>query len=212
MQQKKGLFITLEGVEGVGKSTAVRHIVELFHQRKKEILVTREPGGTEIAETIRQVLLRPHEEMMVADTELLLIFAGRAQHIANVIQPNLLAGKHVLSDRFTDATYAYQGGGRGVALSRIKAIEDWVQKGLKPDLTLLLDAPIEVGLNRIAVRGKKDRIEQEAIEFFERVRETYLHLAALEPNRIRIVDATGTQEEVNIKLEEIIDSLGEAIE
>lgn len=195
-RKEKGLFITIEGIEGVGKSSAVQCLREYFQVHQVSPIFTREPGGTEIAEAIRQILLHKHEELMSCDTELLLMFAGRAQHIAKTILPALQAGKVVVSDRFTDATYAYQGGGRGIAEERIKILEQWVQGDLQPDLTLLLDAPIELGLQRISVRGQRDRIEQEQIEFFHRVRAAYLLRAKQFPERFKIIDATKPISEV----------------
>jgi dTMP kinase len=204
IRNKRGLFITIEGIEGVGKSTAIKFLTHHFQHQGFSVVVTREPGGTEIAEEIRQLVLKQHPESMVTDTELLLMFASRAQHIAKIIQPALQTGRVVLSDRFTDATYAYQGGGRGVSSERIALLENWVQGGLQPDLTLLLDAPIEIGLKRIFSRGAKDRIEQEKIEFFNRVRRSYLERAKQYPDRFKVVDATCSQEEVERRIEEII--------
>lgn len=196
MANQQGIFITIEGVEGVGKSTAIHYIVRSLQELGQEVIVTREPGGTEIAEEIRQVLLQHHHEKMASDTELLLMFASRAQHLASIIMPNLVKGITVVSDRFTDATYAYQGGGRGVDIARIQILEAWVQGHLQPDFTLLLDAPIEVGIERILSRGPKDRIEQETIDFFHRVRQSYLDRARQYPYRFRMVDATLPLDEV----------------
>lgn len=189
-QRQKGIFITIEGGEGVGKSSALECLQDYLRVNTVPSVFTREPGGTEIAEAIRQTLLQPHVETMSADTELLLMFASRAQHIASVIQPGLDQGKVVISDRFTDATYAYQGGGRGISIERIAALEKFVQGNLQPDLTLLLDAPIEVGLERISSRGFKDRIEQEQFSFFQNVRNSYLERAKQFPERFHIIDAT----------------------
>lgn len=199
-------FITIEGIEGVGKTTAIRFIQELFEFFELNYVMTREPGGTEIAEAIRQLILSHHVEHMSPDTELLLMFASRAQHIEKVIKPNLMAGKIVLSDRFTDATYAYQGGGRGLPEKRIAELEQWVQNGLKPDLTLLLDAPIEIGLKRMLSRGAKDRIEQEKIDFFHRVRACYLERAERFPDRFKVVDATQSLEMVQAQLRDALTS------
>ncbi|MBA2654849.1 MAG: dTMP kinase [Gammaproteobacteria bacterium] len=196
----KSIFITLEGIEGVGKSTALQFLEKFFQEQNLDYVLTREPGGTEIAESIRQLILEHHTESMASDTELLLMFASRAQHIAKVIKPALAASKIVLSDRFTDATYAYQGGGRGISFDRIATLESWVQGHLQPDLTILLDAPIEVGLNRILSRGAKDRIEQEKIEFFHRVREAYLQRAEQFGARFKIIDATQTIAKVQAEL------------
>ncbi len=182
-------FITIEGIEGLGKSTITEYLQVLLAQQNIDFVLTREPGGTLIAEEIRQVLLTHHEEKMSSDTELLLMFAGRAQNIAQVILPALKRGQWVLSDRFTDASYAYQGGGRGISTQRIRQLEQWVQGDLQPDLTLLLDAPVEVGLQRLQSRGAKDRIELEGIAFFERTRAMYLQQAKKDPQRFCIIDA-----------------------
>lgn len=189
-KKKLGWFITLEGVEGTGKSSAIDFIKQQLPTLGWDAVVTREPGGTPIAESIRHVLLHAQGEVMANDTELLLMFAGRAQHLAQVIRPALEKGQVVISDRFTDATYAYQGGGRGISKERIAILENWVQGGLEPNLTLLLDAPLEVCLSRILTRGMKDRIEQEQLDFFERVRTVYLQRAELFPNRFKVIDTT----------------------
>lgn len=206
-KSKKGFFITIEGVEGVGKSTAIHFLKQHFLNLNIDYIVTREPGGTEIAEEIRQVLLHKHNEKMCADTELLLMFASRAQHLDQVVKPALSAGKVVLSDRFTDATYAYQGGGRGINSDRIAILEEWVQGQLQPDLTILLDAPVEVGLKRIASRGVKDRIEHEQMEFFQKVREAYLGRASQHPERFKIIDATQSLTTVQEMLCQILEKL-----
>ena len=186
---KRGLFITLEGGEGAGKSTSLAFVREFLEQAGRRVLVTREPGGTPLCEKIRELLLHGRDSMDV-DTELLLMFAARAEHLARVIRPTLAEGACVVCDRFTDATYAYQGGGRGVPEARIRILEDWVQQGLRPDLTLLLDIPVEQGLGRAGQRSAPDRFEREKIDFFERVRNRYLAAAASEPQRIRVIDAT----------------------
>lgn len=173
-----GLFVTLEGPEGAGKSTNRDYLAERLRERGIEVQLTREPGGTPLAERIRELLLAPSDEPMAADTELLLMFAARAQHIAGVIRPALARGAVVLCDRFTDATYAYQGGGRGLPEARIAALESFVQGDLRPDLTLVFDLPVEIGLARAAARGRLDRFEQEDRRFFEAVRQTYLQRAA----------------------------------
>lgn len=201
---RKGLFITVEGVEGAGKTTAVRFLETYFNTLQFKFILTREPGGTEIAEQIRRVLLSHHQENMAADTELLLMFASRAQHIAQVILPALENGCMVISDRFTDATYAYQGGGRGLDATRIAILEQWVQKDLQPDLTLLLDVPIEIGMSRIQSRGAKDRIEHEKLQFFHRVRDIYLQRAAQYPQRFKVIDATQPCTSVQTQLKNII--------
>lgn len=184
-----GLFITLEGPEGAGKSTNREYLAERLRERGIEVVLSREPGGTPLAERIRELLLAPSEEPMDSDTELLLVFAARAQHLAQVIRPALARGAVVLCDRFTDATYAYQGGGRGLGEVRIAELERFVQGELRPDLTLVFDLPVEVGLSRAAARGRLDRFEQEERGFFEAVRRTYLQRAAAAPTRYRVLDA-----------------------
>ena len=187
---EKGLFITLEGGEGAGKSTQLAYVQQCLEKAGKRVLVTREPGGTELGEQIRALLLDHRQTAMDSDTELLLMFAARAQHLAERIRPALAAGDWVLCDRFTDATYAYQGGGRGIDTQRIAVLEDWVQGKLRPDLTLLLDLPVEVGLSRAGERGDLDRFEREQQAFFQRVRQAYRDRAAAEPQRYRVIDAS----------------------
>jgi dTMP kinase len=189
MATKPGLFITLEGGEGAGKSTNLIYIKQKLEAAGKKVQVTREPGGTKLGEGIRELLLDPNFTGMNSDTELLLMFAARAEHINKVIRPALQAGNYVLCDRFTDATYAYQGGGRGIDIKRIQVLEDFVQGDFRPDVTLLFDLPIEIGLERAGKRGMLDRFEQEQQEFFDKVRQTYLQRAEAEPDRFRIVDA-----------------------
>ena len=186
----KARFITVEGTEGVGKSSNIAVIKEQIETAGFEVIQTREPGGTALAEQIRELLLRPVTEKMAVDTELLLMFAARAQHINNLILPALAQGKWVLSDRFTDATYAYQGHGRGVSLERIAQLEQFVQGSLRADLTILLDAPVEVGLARASARGELDRIEQEKRCFFEKVRAGYHQQVANDPERFAVIDAS----------------------
>lgn len=185
----KGRFITVEGVEGAGKSTIVNFIHEQLLANDIPCVVTREPGGTPIAEEIRQILLNKHDEMMCPDTEVLLMFAGRAQHISQVILPALQRGQWVISDRFTDASFAYQGGGRGVSLAHIRELAAWVQGDLQPDCTVLMDLPIDVAFSRLNSRGAMDRIESEGVAFFERVRDRYLIRARKYPERFRVVNA-----------------------
>ena len=192
----KNAFISVEGNEGVGKSTVMHYLKKLLEKNNCSYVATREPGGTEIAEKIRQLILDHHEEPMADDTELLLLFAGRAQHIKKLILPALELGLWVVSDRFTDASFAYQGGARGIAMDRIEALAHWVQGDLWPSLTLLLDAPVDVAMQRVSKRGNKDRIELEKTDFFERVRQTYLSLAKKNPNRFIVVDASQNQEKV----------------
>lgn len=199
----RGLFITVEGGEGAGKSTQLAAIENWFKERRREVVVTREPGGTATGERIRAILLDSREQMS-AETETLLMFAARAEHLATVIRPALAADKVVVCDRFTDATYAYQGGGRGLPTERIAQLEQWVQGELRPDLTLLLDVPVPVGLSRAQNRGEPDRFEAEQHAFFERVREAYLAAARREPERIRVIDASRSAAEVT---RAIIDAL-----
>lgn len=190
----RGRFITIEGGEGVGKTTQIGNLAKLVRDAGFEVVVTREPGGTALAERIRKVLLEPAEDPMPATCELLLMFAARSAHLTNRILPALDRGTWVLCDRFTDATYAYQGGGRGVPREMIGMLETIVQGELRPDLTLLFDAPVDVALKRAHARNAgqdADRFEREHREFFERVRAAYLELARAEPQRIRVIDATG---------------------
>lgn len=194
----KSPFITVEGIEGAGKSTVIQSIQRWLIQNNIPHLLTREPGGTEIAEAIRGLLLlKNYEEKMCADTELLLMFASRAQHLAQLIVPALARGEWVVCDRFTDATYAYQGGGRGIPHERIAEIEAWVQGTLRPSRVILLDLPPELGMQRILQRkSSTDRIEQEKLSFFERAREAYLTRAKLSPHTYSIIDASQSVEKV----------------
>lgn len=187
---KRGLFITLEGPEGAGKTTNREFLAEQLRAAGHELVLTREPGGTGLAEKIRGLLLDNHAEPMATDTELLLMFAARAQHLQQLIRPALAAGKIVLCDRFTDATYAYQGGGRGLDQQRIATLEQFVQGDLRPDLTLLFDLPVEVGMARARERGRLDRFESEHEQFFQAVRSNYLQRAAQFPQRFRLIDAS----------------------
>lgn len=186
---ERGRFITLEGTEGVGKSTHLRFIENWLMDRGREVVVTREPGGTRAGEAIRSVLLGVDDQALSDQAELLLLFAARAEHLDKLIRPALERGSWVLCDRFTDATYAYQGGGRGMEERRIEYLEHWIQRGLKPDLTFLLDAPVEIGIARARKRGVPDRIETESLDFFERIRNAYLKLAHRFTDRIRVIDA-----------------------
>lgn len=186
----RGRFITLEGIEGVGKSSHVAAVVETLATHGHEAVATREPGGSPFADRIRSLLIDPYGDAPSADTELLLVFAARADHLARRIRPALETGQWVVCDRFTDATYAYQGGGRGIAAERIAVLEDWAQGDFRPDRTILLDAPVEQALERARGRGPADRFERETTEFFERVRSVYLERARREPGRFRVIDAS----------------------
>lgn len=195
------MFITFEGTEGVGKSTQLELLAAALADAGHEVLRTREPGGTPAGEAIREILLHRNATPLGEDAELLLMFAARAQHLADVVRPALATGKVVLCDRFTDATYAYQGGGRGIAPGRIAQLEQWVQGDLRPDLTLLLDAPVATGMGRAHGRGAgADRFEREQSAFFERVRATYLGIAAREPGRVVVVDATAAIDIVHAEI------------
>jgi dTMP kinase len=203
----QGKFITVEGSEGVGKSSNLAFIEDYLRNAGINIVRTREPGGTALGESVRELLLDARQTAMCDDTELLLMFAARAQHLAEVIRPALEAGQWVLCDRFTDATYAYQGGGRGVPMDRIRVLEDWVQGELRPDHTLLLDMPVAAGLERAGARSEPDRFEQEQHAFFERVRETYLARAKEEPGRIHIIDASPMLDEVQADIAAVLQQI-----
>lgn len=196
----RGKFLTIEGVEGVGKTTNIQFIKDWLSLNKIPYLTSREPGGTPIAEEIRQVLLTPRDEIVCDKTELLLMFAARAQHIEQVIVPELDKGNWVLCDRFTDATYAYQGAGRSMDSQIISDLESMIQGKLRPDLTLILDIPPQEGLKRANKRGALDRFEQEKIEFFERVRESYQIIAKRDPERCVVIDASQTLENVQASI------------
>lgn len=200
----KGRFITLEGVEGVGKSSNLAHIKAHLEANGLRVIETREPGGTEMAEEIRALLLTPRSESVSEMAELLLMFAARAQHLYALIQPALDAGHWVLCDRFTDATFAYQGGGRGVPMEWIATLESMVQQTLRPDLTFLLDLPVEIGLDRARKRSDFDRFEAEKVQFFEAVRKVYLQRAAAEPGRFAIIDASPSLEKVQQQIDFIL--------
>jgi dTMP kinase len=202
-----GKFITVEGIEGVGKSTNVEFLRDAVEKRGFTALTSREPGGTPMAERIREMLIEHGDEPVPDIAELLLFFASRSLHVNNVIQPALAAGTWVICDRFTDASRAYQGGGRGFPLADIDRLAEWVHGDLRPDLTILLDAPVETGMSRAGQRGSPDRIEIERIEFFERVRECYLALAEAEPERFVIVDASLDKESVRASIESIVDGI-----
>lgn len=202
----KNRFITLEGGEGAGKSTCLEFIRKYYAERQLPLTVTREPGGTPLAEEIRALLLKKREEVVVPDAELLLVFAARAQHLAQVVRPALERGEWVLCDRFTDATYAYQGGGRGLSLQRIAELETMVQGGLRPGLTLLLDLPVEQGMARAEARAEKDRFESEQGDFFEKVRLAYRVRAAADSARFRVIDASRSLQEVEASTRQILDA------
>ncbi|MBV8273012.1 MAG: dTMP kinase [Cupriavidus sp.] len=199
----RGKFITFEGIDGAGKSTHIEWVAERLRARAN-VVTTREPGGTPLGEDLRQLLL--HRKMHL-ETEALLMFAARREHIAEVIEPALSRGDWVISDRFTDATFAYQGGGRGLALDRLAALEQWVQGGLQPDLTLLFDVPLETASARLATAREPDKFEAESRAFFERTRAEYLRRAAEAPGRFRVIDATRSIDEIRVTLEEILASL-----
>lgn len=203
----RGQFITVEGSEGVGKSSNLAFIEDFLRKAGINIIRTREPGGTSLGESVREMLLDARQTAMCDDMELLLMFAARAQHLAEVILPALEAGQWVLCDRFTDATYAYQGGGRGVPMERIQVLEDWVQGELRPDHTLLLDMPVAEGLQRAGTRSEPDRFEQEQHAFFERVRETYLARANAEPGRIHVIDASPALDVVQRHIADVLQQM-----
>ncbi|MCG6885792.1 MAG: dTMP kinase [Proteobacteria bacterium] len=202
-----GQFITVEGSEGVGKSSNLAFIEQYLRAAGKDVVSTREPGGTPVGEKLRDLLLDARHTQLGDDTELLLMFAARAQHIHEVIRPALAAGKWIVCDRFTDATYAYQGGGRGIPVTRIAVLEDWVQGTLRPDHTVLLDMPVDAGLDRAGARSRPDRFEQEQQSFFERVRNTYLERARQEPGRFHVIDATPSLEQVQAHIANVLDGI-----
>ncbi len=205
-----GRFITLEGMEGAGKSTNLEYLCTLLERRGLGYIVTREPGGTEVAEAIREVLLTRHAEPIVAMSELLLVFAARAQHLERVIIPALQQGQWVICDRFTDATYAYQGFGREMGGEQVERLEQWVQGSLRPDLTLVLDVPVALSVERISSRAQLDRFEAEPAAFFERVRDGYLARIAADAARYRLIDASRplaeVQREIAQRVEPFIDT------
>ncbi|MHB1618788.1 MAG: dTMP kinase [Sulfuricella sp.] len=197
-------FITLEGIDGAGKSTHLNWLAGLLRSQGKNVLVTREPGGTPLGEALRELLL--HQAMHL-ETEALLMFAARREHLDKVIIPALREGTWVISDRFTDASFAYQGGGRGLDESKLKILEQWVQQDLQPDLTLLFDVTLEVSRKRLSSNASLDRFEQEKQDFFQRVRDAYLKRAAQFPERIRVIDSGRTLNEIQVSLEDIISSI-----
>jgi dTMP kinase len=207
-----GVFLTFEGTEGVGKSTQLQYAAQWLRQHNIDVVTTREPGGTPMAESIRDVLLSPRQETVDDVTELLLMFAARSQHLSTRIKPELAAGKWVLCDRFTDATYAYQGGGRGVAADQIAVLEQLVQASFRPDHVILLDAPVATGMARARQRGELDRFEREALEFFERVRGVYLERASRWPNQYHRLDASLPLDQVSQGLSRILKGIVENFE
>lgn len=203
-----GKFITLEGGEGAGKSTNLAFIEQYLREKGVDVMVTREPGGTLLGEQIRGLLLDQAHQGMTAETELLLVFAARAQHIAQKIKPALTQGQWVISDRFTDASYAYQGAARQMGFERIAQIEDWVQQGFAPDFTFVFDLPVAVGMQRVQQRaGQTDRFEQEDVLFFERVRQAYLQRAHARPQRYQILDAACSLAQVQGEIRRTLDGL-----
>ncbi|MES9971706.1 MAG: dTMP kinase [Candidatus Thiodiazotropha sp.] len=211
--EPKGRFITVEGGEGAGKSSNLAYIQSLLEAAGKQVLFTREPGGTPLGEAIRELLLGHKHTGMADDTELLLMFAARAEHLQQKIMPALEQGTWVLCDRFTDASFAYQGAGRGLSYEKIANLQQFVQGSLRPDLTLLLDLPVETGLQRAGQRSEPDRFESEKRDFFEKVRSGYLQIAAQEPDRVKVIDASPALQQVQLQIDKIIqhylESLGE---
>lgn len=200
----RGKFITFEGIDGAGKSSHVEWLAEWLRARGKTVQVTREPGGTELGEKLRALLLA---EPMHLETETLLMFAARREHLARLIEPALARGDWVVCDRFTDATYAYQGGGRGLDRAKFAVLEHWVHEHLQPDLTLLFDLPLDVARERIVLANRTlDKFEQERVDFHERVRLAYLERAHAHPSRIRVIDANQPLDKIRVKLEEVLSS------
>ncbi len=202
--KKRGKFITLEGMDGAGKSTHIPNVIAALKARGVEVVSTREPGGTRLGEQLRALLLH---EAMHPETETLLMFAARREHIANVIEPALKRGAFVLSDRFTDATYAYQCGAKGVASSKIKQLEKWVQGSLQPDLTLLFDVPVEISMKRLTTAREPDKFEREDAQFFEKLRQAYLTRAEENPVRFRVINANQALDKVKVLVEEVVSSI-----
>ncbi|MBL8505225.1 MAG: dTMP kinase [Methylobacillus glycogenes] len=200
----RGKFITLEGMDGAGKSSHIAAILETLQEKGVEVVATREPGGTSLGERLRELLLH---EAMDAETETLLMFAARREHIAQVIAPALARGAWVVSDRFTDASFAYQCGGRGVDQTKMEQLEHWVQQGLQPDLTLLFDVPVEISVARLAAARTPDKFERESAEFFHKIREGYLSRAKAHPTRFRIIDGNRSLETVRAEVIAILQAL-----
>lgn len=207
----KGQFITVEGGEGAGKSSNLAFIKTFIENRGHTVVLTREPGGTPLGEAIRELLLGHKHSGMATDTELLMMFAARAEHLHKKILPALQSGAWVLCDRFTDASYAYQGSGRNMGWDKIRALQEFVQGSMTPDLTLLLDLPVETGLTRAGQRSVPDRFESEEQEFFQRVRQGYLQLAQAEPQRIKVIDASPELQQVQDQIEGVLVSFLESI-
>lgn len=205
MNKVAGRFITVEGIEGAGKSTNLDFVQGMLERSGKRVLRTREPGGTPLGEEVRELLLRHREAGMDETAELLLMFGARAEHLDRCIRPALRRGDWVLCDRFTDATYAYQGGGRGLPREPIRLLENLVQSGLRPQLTLLLDLPVAEGLQRAGRRSTPDRFERETHGFFERVRNEYLRIARAEPERVRVIDSSRPIEEVRLRIRRVVE-------
>ncbi|WP_020652409.1 dTMP kinase [Massilia niastensis] len=200
----RGKFITLEGIDGAGKSTHIGFVTDFLAARGKTVVSSREPGGTPLGEKLRELLL--HEKMHL-ETEALLMFAARREHIAQLIAPQMALGNWVLSDRFTDASFAYQSGGRGLARAKMEALEQWVHPGLQPDLTLLFDVPLEVARERLDATRTLDKFEREQADFFERCRNEYLRRAAEDPDRMAVIDSTRSIEATRARLAEVLEKL-----
>jgi dTMP kinase len=208
MNNFAGKFITLEGTEGAGKSTNLSFIEDWLSNQNIEVVTTREPGGTQIGEAVREILLNTKHTEMTPETELMLMFSARNQHIQEKIIPALKAGKWVVSDRFTDASYAYQGAARGIEYQRISELEQWVQQGFHPDMTFVFDLSIEEGMKRVKSRGEKtDRFEQEQKDFFEKVRKSYLHRASQSPKKYTVLDASNSLNRVQQQIEQTLKEL-----
>lgn len=201
-----GRFITFEGIEGAGKSSNICHAEALLQAHDKSVVVTREPGGTPLGEALRELLLGHRHGAVSSKAELLMMFAARSQHLESKILPAVERGEWVICDRFTDATYAYQGGGRQLGTSMISALESLVQDEFRPDLTMLLDLPVSVGLERAGKRSSPDRFEREQHDFFQRVRDAYLQIAAADPQRVRVIDASLPLDQVQLQIESILTS------
>lgn len=203
-------FITIEGIEGAGKSTCMAAVAQVLQRHGIDALQTREPGGTDLGEALRELLLGHRHHGMAVDSELLMMFAARAEHLRRVIEPALAQGRWVLCDRFTDASFAYQGAGRGVPLARIAGLQEWVQGELRPHLTLLMDLPVELGLYRAGKRSSPDRFESEDSGFFERVRQGYLDIAKREPDRVRVIDASRELPQVSADIAAVVETFVDA--